>query len=101
MKKENTEKLERVIVHVRMRPFLEDELIKDKTSPIEEFNEIDNSINIKKDYDKKYFKFDTISNINSNQLEIFDKTSKDVIDVRQNKIILISSQFLMDTTVLF
>ena len=101
MKKENSEKLERVIVHVRMRPFLEEELMKDKTSPIEEFNEIDNSINIKKDYDKKYFKFDTISNINSNQLEIFNKTSKEVIDVRQNKIILISSQFLMDTTVLF
>lgn len=34
-KTEKTPKSERVLVHVRIRPFTEDELVQDKTSPIE------------------------------------------------------------------
>jgi len=40
--KEN--KSERVIVHVRMRPFTEDELKKDSSTPIESFDTVNNII---------------------------------------------------------
>jgi hypothetical protein len=37
-------KSERVIVHVRMRPFTEDETKKDNTTPIENFDTVNNII---------------------------------------------------------
>ena len=43
---------ERVMVHLRMRPFSEEELKKDKSTPIENFDTLNNSVTIKKDFDK-------------------------------------------------
>lgn len=40
--KEN--KSERVIVHVRMRPFSEDEIKKDNTTPVETFDTVNKTI---------------------------------------------------------
>ena len=40
--KEN--KSERVLVHCRMRPFTEDELKKDSTTPIESFDTVNNVV---------------------------------------------------------
>ena len=40
----NKEKQERVCVHTRLRPFTEDELKIDRTSPIEQFDTANNII---------------------------------------------------------
>lgn len=79
MKKEN--KSERVMVHVRMRPFSEEELKQDNTTPIENFDTINNTISIKKDFDKKTFSYDTVLNMNIKQKDVFEKTAKEVVDV--------------------
>ncbi len=81
MKKENKESLERVAVHLRIRPFTEEELQGYAHTPFEKINEKENSIFVKKDYDQKVFNFDSISNSNIIQNEIFEKTSKEIIDV--------------------
>ena len=79
----NKDKPERVIVHVRMRPFSDEELRKDNTSPIEMFDSINNqiiskSINyvVKKDYDKKTFNFDSLLDTKIRQEDVFNKTAK-------------------------
>jgi len=84
MKKENKElkeNLERVAVHLRIRPFNQEEIQKDQSSPFEVIDETSNSVCIRKDFDQKMFKYDTISNSNSCQVELFDKTAKEIIDV--------------------
>lgn len=84
-------KSERVNVYVRMRPFTEDEMKKDSSTPVETFDTINNVIvgkhsiylykKVKKDYDKKTFSFDSCLQPNISQKEVFDKTSKGVVDV--------------------
>ena len=76
MKKES--KVERVQVSVRVRPFLDD-VKKDPTSPIESIDKKRNVINIKKEYDQKTFTYDHIYPMDSNQSEIFEETSKEVV----------------------
>ena len=76
MKKES--KLERVQVSVRVRPFLDD-VKKDPTSPIESIDKKRNVINILKEYDKKTYTYDHIYPMESNQSEIFEETSKEVV----------------------
>ena len=76
MKKES--KVERVQVSVRVRPFLDD-VKKDPTSPIESIDKKRNVINIIKEYDKKTFTYDHIYPMESNQSEIFEETSKEVV----------------------
>jgi hypothetical protein len=44
LKSQKEEKNERVLVYLRIRPFNEDELKTDSTSPIQQFNQEDNSI---------------------------------------------------------
>ena len=77
MKKEKAEKVERVQVAVRVRPFLDD-VKKDPTSPIESIDKKRNIINVLKEYDKKTFTYDHIYPMDSNQSEIFEETSKEV-----------------------
>jgi len=79
MKKEN--KSERVMVHVRMRPFSDEELKNDNTTPIESFDAVNNIISIKKDFDKKTFSYDTVINMNIKQKDVFEHTAKEVVDV--------------------
>jgi len=81
MKKENKENVERVVVHLRIRPLNEEELQGYTNTPFEKINETENSILVKKDFDQKVFNFDTISNSNIKQMEIFEKSSKEIIDV--------------------
>ena len=76
--KHNKEKFERVQVSVRVRPFLDD-VKKDPTSPIELIDKKNGSISISKEYDKKNFTFDHIYPMDSNQEEIFNDTSKEVV----------------------
>ena len=76
--KHNKEKFERVQVSVRVRPFLDD-VKKDPTSPIESIDKKNGSISISKEYDKKNFTFDHIYPMDSNQEEIFNDTSKEVV----------------------
>jgi hypothetical protein len=84
-------KSERVIVHVRMRPFSEDELKKDNTTPVETFDTANKTIVgkfniflliVKKEGDKKTFNFDNLFPTNITQKEIFDKAAKNVVDVK-------------------
>ena len=54
LKSQKEEKNERVLVYLRIRPFNEDELKTDSTSPIQQFNQEDNSIIFKKNKFNKY-----------------------------------------------
>lgn len=81
MKRENKENIERVVVHLRIRPFNEEEIQKDCGTPFENINEKESFVCVRKDFDQKVFNYDTISNSNSKQSEIFEKTSKEIIDV--------------------
>ena len=73
------EKLERVRVSVRVRPFLPSEKAIDPTSPIESVDTKHSIINILKEYDKKTFTYDHVYPEKSTQSEIFDETSKEVV----------------------
>ena len=72
-------KLERVRVSVRVRPFLPNEKAIDPTSPIESVDTKHNIINIVKEYDKRTFTYDHVYPEKSNQSEIFEDTSKEVV----------------------
>ena len=58
MKSNKENKLERVRVSVRVRPFLQSEKEIDPTSPIESIDTKHSIINILKEYDKKTFTYD-------------------------------------------
>ena len=72
-------KIERVKVSIRIRPFNEDEKRRDSSTPIENVDTKTNSITIKKEYDKKNFSYDHIFPMTTDQLTIFETTSKEVI----------------------
>ena len=44
MKNNKDNKSERVVVHVRMRPFSEEEIKKDNNTPIETFDTVNNQV---------------------------------------------------------
>jgi hypothetical protein len=44
---------ERVLFYVRIRPFSKDEMERDKTSPIEAIDPNNNSMTVKKEFEKK------------------------------------------------
>ena len=75
----NKGKLERVRVSVRVRPFNEQEKSIDPTSPIESVDSKNGIINVLKEYDKKTFNYDNVFPEQSNQSEIFEETSKEVV----------------------
>jgi hypothetical protein len=77
--KENKGKLERVRVSVRVRPFNSQEKSIDPTTPIESVDEKNGIINVMKEYDKKTFNYDNVFPEKSNQTEIFEQTSKEVV----------------------
>ena len=80
MKKNEENKGERVLCYVRIRPFSKDEMERDKTSPIEAIDPNNNSMTVKKEFEKKNFNYDKIFPENSNQSEIFQIAGKSVID---------------------
>ena len=70
-----------------MRPFSEEELRKDNSSPIEIFDTVNNQVIskpliyvVKKDYDKKTFNFDSLLDSKIKQEDVFNKTAKNVVD---------------------
>ena len=72
-------KIERVKVSVRIRPFNEEEKRKDSSSPIESVDKKNNTISILKEYDKKTYSYDNVFPSNTEQTEIFEETSKEVV----------------------
>jgi chromosomal replication initiation ATPase DnaA len=86
----NKDKSERVIVNVRMRPYTNDELVRDKekeNSPIEQFDTVNNVIKrnkifniVKRDIDTKTYSFDSLLDPKIKQEEVFQKSAKSVVD---------------------
>ena len=79
MKSNKENKLERVRVSVRVRPFLQSEKEIDPTTPIESVDTKHSIINIIKEYDKKTFTYDHVYPEKSTQAQIFEDTSKEVV----------------------
>lgn len=77
---QQTQEKGRMMVSIRLRPFNDEELVLDNSQPIEIFDNTSGTIVIKREFEKKTFQFDNLFDINSTQKEIFDKTSKHVID---------------------
>ena len=75
-KRENKEKLERVRVSVRVRPFNSQE---NPSSPIESIDVKHGITNVLKEYDKKIFNYDHVYPEKSTQADIFEESSKEVI----------------------
>ena len=77
--KNKSTKQERVQVSVRIRPFNDQEKQIDPTTPIKSIDLKNNFIQIQKEYDTKTFNYDHIYPEDSNQQEIFEETSKNVV----------------------
>jgi hypothetical protein len=87
-----------VTVHVRLRPFSEEEYVKDRQTFIETFDPdkkliIGKSLGIvpflyfhtvKKEYERKMFNFDSIFDPKIDQSLIYETAAKPVIEVRLN-----------------
>ena len=72
-------KLERVQVSVRIRPFSNEEKLKNPNNVISSIDQKTNTLTAKKDYDIKTFTFDNIYPINSKQDDIFNYSSQEVV----------------------
>ena len=72
----NTEK---VVVHVRLRPFTEDEQARHgRDTTIDMFEENKRVITVKKDYDRKTYTFDSLFGMNSTQEGIYSRVGEPV-----------------------
>ena len=78
--KHDKNKLERVMVSIRVRPFSEEEKQKDSSTPIESIDNKSNRLTVKKDYDKKTFTFDKIYPLTSIQEDVFEYSGKRVVE---------------------
>ena len=72
-------KIERVRVSIRIRPFNEDEKRRDPSCPLENIDPKNNTLTIKREYDKKHFSYDHIFPMTTEQISIFETTSKEVV----------------------
>ena len=72
-------KIERVKVSIRIRPFNEDEKKKDSSTPLENIDQKRNTITVKREYDKKNYTYDHIFPMTTEQISIFEITSKEVV----------------------
>ena len=77
-------KLERVKVYVRIRPFNDDELKIGGESSFKNIDTKNNVLSIKTDFFTKVYAYDGIYDEKSTQEEIFNISAKPVIDVRNN-----------------
>ena len=73
-------KIERVKVSIRVRPFNEDEKKIDETTPIESIDQKNNIMTIRRDFDKKNFSYDKIFPMETQQISVFEETSKEVVN---------------------
>ena len=78
-----TDKVERVLVHVRVRPFSEGELADQELAQTSIIGVSENppSIVVRKDYDKKAFHFDSVLDGTTSQEDIYKQTAHSVIEV--------------------
>lgn len=89
--------VERVIVSVRLRPFTEEEYLRDRQSCIENFD-VSNKIilgnisplpliilEVKKEFEKKIFNFDFLLDPQIYQREVYDLVASDVVEVYLTK----------------
>ena len=72
-------KIERVKVSIRIRPFNEEEKKRDSSSPLENVDTKNNILTIKREYDKKNYSYDKIFPMTTDQISIFESTSKEVV----------------------
>ena len=82
-------KSERVKVYIRVRPFNDDENRRGGETPFTNLDVENNMVSIKKEYDVKDYTYDGVYDMNSTQEEIFEKSAKPVIDVRNSNILII------------
>jgi len=74
------EKSKRISVYIRIRPFTSIEEKIDKTSPFKLIDTENNLIQFERNLESKKFIFDKIFSENASQSEIFETTSKNIID---------------------
>ena len=79
----NNNKLERVKVYIRVRPFNQDENERGGETPFTNLDVENSIVSIKKEYDVKNYSYDGLYDMNSKQEQIFQKSAKVVIDVRK------------------
>ncbi|CAG9315874.1 unnamed protein product [Blepharisma stoltei] len=74
-------KYERVMVHLRVRPFNDDDINRSgRDSSIDFIDPSKGIVVIKKDFDKKTFNFDSAFDYGTSQSEVYDKAAKPVVD---------------------
>lgn len=74
-------KVERVMVHLRIRPLNDDDVARyGSTSSIEYTDDSRGIVVIRKDYDKKTFNFDSVFDYNSRQDVIFNRVAYPVVN---------------------
>ena len=73
-------KLERVMVHLRIRPLSEDDVARyGQNSSVEYTDDSRGIVTLRKDYEKKTFNFDSVFDGNSRQDDIFKKVAHPVV----------------------
>ena len=73
-------KVERVMVHLRIRPLSEDDIARyGQNSSVEYTDDSRGIVTLRKDYEKKTFNFDSVFDGNSRQDEIFNKVAYPVV----------------------
>ena len=75
-------KLERVKVYIRIRPFNDDELKIGGETPFKSIDTKNNVLSIKTDFFTKVYAYDGIYDEKSTQEQIFNISAKPVIDVK-------------------
>ena len=73
-------KVERVMVHLRIRPLSEDDIARyGQNSSVEYTDDSRGIVTLRKDYEKKTFNFDSVFDGNSRQDEIFNRVAHPVV----------------------
>jgi len=66
-------------ISIRIRPFNEEEKKRDSSSPLENVDTKNYILTIKREYDKKNYSYDKIFPMTTDQISIFESTSKEVV----------------------
>ncbi|OMJ83828.1 hypothetical protein SteCoe_15188 [Stentor coeruleus] len=74
-------KVERVMVHVRIRPFNDEDISRyGRETSVEFTDDSRGSIVLRKEYDKKSFNFDSVFDANSRQDDVFHRVAEPVVN---------------------
>jgi len=72
--------VERVIVSVRLRPFTEEEYLRDRETCIETFDPNNKVVVVKKEFEKKIFNFDYLLDPQIQQNNVYGLVAQDVVE---------------------